>query len=186
VTGPFETATGDFNGDGALDFVTVSTTGGTSSQLAVFLNQNDGHGTFTGPTTYGGNPYGVAVGDFNHDGMLDLVTGNYYDANGVIEVYLNAGAGLFHAGVTYPTPTHPGYVAVDDFNGDCLPDVATSTSGGIVIFQGTAGGTFVAYQVAIGTSQGGDLIAADFNHDGRPDFAWGDPSGVWVALNTSH
>src|SRR4051812_38553724 len=45
----------------------------------------------------GNNPAAVAVGDFNHDGNLDLAVANYLDDN--VSVLLGTGAGGFGAAV---------------------------------------------------------------------------------------
>ena len=43
---------------------------------------NNGDGTFGAATVYfvGADPNGVALGDFNGDGTLDIVTTNFYDS----------------------------------------------------------------------------------------------------------
>jgi uncharacterized protein (TIGR03437 family) len=65
---------GDFNGDGWIDFVTVS---GTSPRLFI----NEGHGQFTDATAAlpaGGDYIQVLAGDFTGDGKIDL----FYDIGG--------------------------------------------------------------------------------------------------------
>jgi hypothetical protein len=65
-------ALADFNGDGNLDLVTSSGTGGT---VSIMLGNGDG--TFAPPTTtqFFGPPMGtIAIADFNGDGYPDVVT----------------------------------------------------------------------------------------------------------------
>ncbi len=80
-------AVGDFNGDGAPDIVVPSF----NNPVAFLVNQ--GNGTFApGPAALAGlpgrgSPIAVAVGDFNRDGLLDVVFANYDAAN--VTVLLN-------------------------------------------------------------------------------------------------
>jgi hypothetical protein len=66
---------GDFDGDGKLD---LATSNNDSNDVTVL--SGDGSGGFAGfsgsPYPVGSSPRSVAVGDFNGDGRLDLVTAN--------------------------------------------------------------------------------------------------------------
>jgi hypothetical protein len=54
-------------------------------------------GYFTG-AKYAQVPAGIAVGDFNHDGALDIAAVNYDNSIGIL---INAGNGTFDRPVTY-------------------------------------------------------------------------------------
>jgi len=67
---PVALATGDFNGDGAIDLAVLSD--------AVQMWLGNGDGTFRATLTFGVGygPKSLAVGDFNNDGQLDLAAAN--------------------------------------------------------------------------------------------------------------
>src|SRR5205823_2354869 len=74
---PRSVEVGDFDGDGKLDLVTANST----DNISVLLNNgNDvgGNPTFQAVrlTSLSGPAEGIAVGDLNADGKLDLVTAN--------------------------------------------------------------------------------------------------------------
>lgn len=76
---PFQIRSADLNADGRPDVV-VANRG--SNNVTVLLGNGDG--TFARTThlnsfATGRSPYDVAVGDFNRDGRIDLVTANFVD-----------------------------------------------------------------------------------------------------------
>src|SRR4029077_13637722 len=63
----------------------------------------------------GSLPRDIAVGDFNGDGHLDLVTGN--EGSSTMSVLLGNGDGTFRPKVDYPTNSQNWSIAVADLNG---------------------------------------------------------------------
>ncbi|HEX8814709.1 MAG TPA: choice-of-anchor D domain-containing protein [Terriglobales bacterium] len=153
-------ATGDFNGDGNLDFASADGYG-----VNVWLGNGDG--TFQKSayylTTYGG--FSVTVADVNGDGKLDIIT------NG-LSVLLGNGDGTFSvAGGVQINPNssyNPVAPVVGDFNGDGKLDVALTSAKAIWLLLGNGNGTFQAPIQAAGDSPT-TLVTADFNDDGKLD-----------------
>jgi len=124
-----------------------------------------------GPT--GALPWSVVSADFNGDGNLDLAVSDLGVSQ--VTVLLGDGKGAFHSGGHFSVPAASA-MAVGDFNGDHIPDLAIIEWGGtgyssLTIFLGKGDGTFhnsFTYQVGI---QATSVAVADFNGDGRLDVA---------------
>src|SRR6516164_340033 len=124
-SGPQSVAVGDFNGDGKPDLAVVNSY---SNNVSVLLGNGDG--TFQPAVSYGTGsgtgPAFVAVGDFNHDGKLDLAVANSNSSN--VSVLLGNGDGTFQTAVNYDVGGAPTSIAVGDFNHDGKLDLAVANS----------------------------------------------------------
>lgn len=123
-------------------------------------------------------PVALAAADFNRDGRPDVAVVNNGDSS--ISILLNQGGNKFTAAAGSPIvpgagQTGPAAIAAADINGDGLTDllVANQTSGNVTILLGAGNGTFSAAPSSPLAAGGGTsgIVAADFNGDGRIDFA---------------
>jgi hypothetical protein len=117
----------------------------------------------------GSEPTAVATGDFNGDGIPDLVVAN--ENNNNISVMLGNGDGTFQNQKTWSVGHTPESIVVGDFNGDGVSDlaVADTNSNCISILLGNGDGSFqnqVEYPVDRGPVSIG---TGDFNRDGVAD-----------------
>ncbi len=182
----------DFNNDGILD-VAFNVDGTEISGQAtpgfgqVLLGNGDGSFHLASGYSTGICPRELKTADFNSDGIPDLV---YTDAEycslqqqsqtSDLTVLLGHGDGTF--GVSYQTllGISAQSVAVGDFNGDGIADIAVLIENdfafagslqSLVILLGNGDGTFQAGSPHPIGSVDGTMVTGDFNGDGIPDLA---------------
>ena len=181
---PRSIITADFDGDGNLDLAT-----GNRNPDEVSILLGSGTGAFAPPLNFSITSsnfnHGIndmAVGDFNGDGFVDLVTANGYDDS--LSVLLGEGDGTFSA----PLETTGNFVATsvlaEDFTGDGILDLATGTyslfGGNGDFFLGNGDGTFEEIGPVL-TSQ--YFSTADFDGDNLVDVFRAAPSNLSVLRN---
>jgi sugar lactone lactonase YvrE len=161
----------DFNGDGKLDLAVV---GDYVSAGGVTILLGNGDGTFkaAGPNLEPSQGFGlIASGDFNGDGIPDLVALQYFEPGGAT-VFLGNGDGTFTATATLPSvDSFPKSIVVGDFAADGKSDLAIGYTGAVAVYLGNGDGTFNAASGSPVSGAGLSLQMGDFNHDGKLDLA---------------
>jgi hypothetical protein len=166
---PLALAMGDFNGDGKQDIAVAL---GNKAAVLILLGKGDGTfstgGTISTSGTAAYYPVALTVGDFNHDGKLDIVTANVLN----ISVLLGNGDGTFQAFRSVGVSKGPTWITSGDFNNDNNLDLAVTTSANNVdILLGNGDGTFKTYaSTAIGKGTTPESVAvSDLDGDGNLD-----------------
>lgn len=195
VTGKYTTTTSISSSGTAGNYTLTGTVVGNGYGSVVptgsvsFLDTNNGNyvlgsaalGTVTTTQTFashvdyatGSKQYGIATGDFDGDGKLDLVVANY--STSTVGRLKGNGDGTFQTQVTYAAGTKPYAIAVGDFNGDGKLDVVVANSGddNVGVLLGKGDGTFQS-QVTYATGHLPESVAVgDFNGDGKLDILVG-------------
>lgn len=177
---------GDFNGDGRGD---LAVSDGGYEHVYVLLATGDAAfgepQTLVGTTSNNGMMR-LAIGDLDNDGDLDIVSPN--GGMDIVDVWRNNGAGLFGSRASFATGDTPNSVAIADFTGDGLADIAVAnrflfppagTPDGTVTLLRNTGASFVTHATLTMPTNTGpfgimrpkpwDLALVDHDHDGDQD-----------------
>jgi hypothetical protein len=159
---PAQLIPANMDGDGNLDVVGAGRTvvQNTTSPLAVFFGVGDG--TFVEGATLVPQSTAGAVGDFNEDGIPDIVAATANQS----QVLLFAGNG----DRTFRDPAHIGLsgspidLTAADFDGDHHIDVASVNTypGGVNLLVGLGNGHFHAPESYRTSGYGGEFLVGDF------------------------
>jgi FG-GAP-like repeat/FG-GAP repeat len=131
----------------------------------------------------GAGPRAVVTGDFNGDGLLDLVTAN--QSSNTVSVLLGKGDGTFQQAQNFDTGAGPQSLAVGDFNGDGKLDLVTVNANDVSVLLGAGNGAFQVPQSLVLPGQfppgytgstalpqaPTSVAVGDLNGDGKLDLA---------------
>jgi hypothetical protein len=186
----------DMNGDGWPDILWTpacgqDVSGGSIGAYGAAVNVllGNGDGTFTAKPrlpAYGLclPAQGLALGDFNSDGIPDFAAPFIPDTNSLtyLQAFLGKGDGTFTAGQAFDAPPADALsptsgilfqsnVVSADFNGDGIPDLAVTSTGSaaVTVMFGNGDGTFTAGPSTPVGNRPLPILAADFNGDGIMD-----------------
>jgi hypothetical protein len=198
---PEMVAIGDLDGDGKPD---LAVTNNASSTVSVFRNTSIA-GSISASSfasridlTTGANPFGLAVGDLDGDGKLDLVVSS--QINNAVSVFRNTStsgsitASSFAPKVDFATGTNPFSVAIGDLDGDGKPDLAVANSGtntvSVLRNTSTSGSmTASSFAAKVDFTSGGNpysVAIGDIDGDSKPELvtANNNVNTLSVMLNT--
>jgi len=193
--GQTELELADVNGDGHLDILSIGDHGSpyvNSDQHGVMVWFGDGAGNWSvyqnGNFGYGG----IAVGDVNNDGLLDVGYAMHHNYSGndfgdqLMEVALGDGTGRNWQPWDDGLATNGedwGMFGTDFADVDCdgFLDVASNSFGccsGVHVYINQGDGSWVQSSGFLGGNSQMDLVFGDINCDGYPDFAVGHQYGT--------
>ena len=169
----------DFNGDGKLDLAVTHQLNSSPADGGISVLLGNGDGTFQTPVALDVMsdvvPNTLAVGDFNRDGVPDLVYAVNSTGQEQITYLQGRGDGTFLSPTRFPAGCMANQLMAADLNGDAKLDLITlgamtdslpAINGGACVLLGNGDGTFQS-PVKFSSSPSVAFGMGDFNSQGN-------------------
>ena len=176
----FALAAGDLDGDGFSDVVAARDGFyGAGDDLSILFQDPLFPGSFVPGGVYGTGPgpFGLALGDLDGDGRLDIAVMDDELREVSVRFQISSRPGNFYAAERYPLAGYPNGMALGDLDADGYPDIAlavgTGGRGVSILFQDPSapGAFFDEERLPVGPSAAGSIDVGDLDGDGRLDIA---------------
>jgi len=187
LPGPVHVEVADMDGDGDSDLLVACMGQVFPSNERVgslVLLVNDGRMRFTPRVLLErvARVTDARAADFDGDGRMDIVVGQFGYLQGEVRVLWQRAAGVFSSEIVLDLPGTVN-VPVADFDGDGRQDFAVLVAQQyeeIVLFSNSGDGRFARRTIFGSTNEdfgSSGLVAADLNRDGRPDLLYTNGDG---------
>jgi hypothetical protein len=169
-SGDKQIASADFNDDGKTDVLVYNNSSTGPSTLAMLPGNGTGAlGTAVTSSINIGATTLVAA-KMNHDTLADAVVAGSGNSGPALAILTNQGNGTFAGEQDYSLAANAVSLAVGDFNGDGIPDVAVGESGmGVFVLFGQSNGTLGSPVQVDSSANPTGLAAGSLTTDGRTD-----------------
>lgn len=193
-----ELVTGNFNNDAITDLAVTGGGFGDPWELGIVLGKPGSGFAFDNRYALTGQPIGIDVGEFNRDGITDIMIAAYYPyANNTpqtrfLEPWIGNTVGGFTAGTKIQFPILnsllPAGVTVGDFDSDGRDDAVVNFGSRFAVAYGSGNGTFQSPKYFLSNGSWA-MLARDVNQDNKKDLLFlrsSTNSSISVVLNSNN
>jgi hypothetical protein len=181
----------DYNNDGLLDIAIAGEDATGTKQFKIY--QNKGNDVFEEKFTLEGfSNCSIAPIDYNNDGLVDLVIAGESASGIKTVIFKNEGKTLFSSAITLDNNSAKyGCVRACDIDNDGYSDIIlsgydNSNSPILKIFKNNDGSLSEVSGLNLPGFAYSSISFADYDNDGKVDFAIGGGPGVYIYKNTSN